>query len=126
MTNKLFARVAAAFLTVVLSTPGWSQQKAPVIDGNLWLSSTAEVRKAFLVGAVSMLALEAAYSKKKGTPPAAAGSMTAKALDELTLDEVSDRITRWYEANSARRNVPVMGVIWIDMVQPRSMKKSPK
>jgi hypothetical protein len=123
MKNKLIARAAAAFLIVILSTPAWAQQKAPVIDGNMWLSSTAEVRKAFLVGAGSMIALESAYSKKKGTPPPVAGSMAAKALDELTLDEVSDRITRWYEANPARRNVPVMGVIWIDMVQPRAVKK---
>jgi hypothetical protein len=76
------------------------------------------VRKAFLIGADSMIALETAYAKKKGTPPPVAGAMTAKALDGLTLHQVSSRITRWYETNPGRRNVPVMGVIWIDMVTP--------
>lgn len=123
MKSKLIECAAAACLVAILATPAWAQDKAPIVDGKLWLSSSAELRKAFLVGAGSMIALESAYAKKKGTPPPVAGAMAAKALDGLTLDEVSNRITRWYEANPERRNLPVMGVIWIDMVQPGAVKK---
>ena len=123
MKRNLIARAAAACLMVILATPAWPQEKGPVVDGSLWLSSSAEVRKAFLVGAGNMIALESAYSKKKGTPPPVAGTMAAKALDGLTLEQVSDRITRWYEANPERRNLPVMGVVWIDMVEPKRLKK---
>ena len=33
--------------------------------------------------------------------------MAAKTLDGLTLDQVSNRIRRWYEANPDHRNIPV-------------------
>jgi hypothetical protein len=89
----------------------------------MWASSSPEVRKAFLVGASSMITLESVYSKKKGTPPPVAGAMASAALEGLTLDEISSRITRWYAANPSRRNMPVMGVLWLDMVQPASPAK---
>ncbi len=44
--------------------------------------------------------------------------MAAKAVEGMTLDQISERITRWYEANPGRRNVPVMGVIWFEIVVP--------
>jgi hypothetical protein len=90
----------------------------PFLASLAWLSATPEVRKAFLVGAGNMIALETAYSKKKGTPPPVAGAMASKALHGLTLDQISNRVTRWYEGNPSRRNMPVMGVIWVDMVDP--------
>ena len=122
MKHKLFQYVAAASLSVVFAAQAWAQSSPPVVDGNLWLNSSEEVRKAFLVGAGSMITLETAYSKKKGTPLPVAGTMATKALERLTLDQISNRITRWYEANPGRRNMPVLGVVWIDMVQPGTGK----
>jgi hypothetical protein len=52
-----------------------------------------------------------------------AGILATAALDPLTLDQVSSRISRWYEVNPARRNMPVIGVLWVDMVQPASAPK---
>ena len=86
------------------------------------LASSDEVRKAFLIGASSMLAMEEAYAKKKGTALPEAGAMARKAVTGMTLDQVSARITRWYEANPGRRNMPVMGVIWVDMVKPSTAR----
>jgi hypothetical protein len=116
MKIKLTKRVTMALIAALAISPVWAQRAPIVVDGQLWLSSTPEVRKAFLVGAGNMIAMETAYSKKKGTPPPVAGAMADKALQALTLDEISNRITRWYEGNPGRRNMPVMGVIWIDMV----------
>ena len=112
-----------ALLAALSVPPVWAQQPSVVVDGKLWLSSSQEVRKAFLVGAGNMVAMEAAYSMKKGTPPPVAGAMAAKALDALTLDQVSERVTRWYEGNPDRRSMPVLGVIWIDMVDPGATAK---
>jgi hypothetical protein len=119
MRSRLIERVAAAWLAAILAAPAWAQDApAVVVNGETWLASTVEERKAFLVGAGNMIALETAYSRKKGTPMPAAGTIAARALDGLTLDQVSDRVTRWYEANPGRRDMPAMGVIWIDMVEP--------
>jgi hypothetical protein len=116
-------RIASFFVAAVLATglvvsgPASAQQRV-VVDGDKWLSATPEARRVFLAGAANKIALESAYSKRDGTPQAAAGAMAAKAVEGMTLDQISERITRWYEANPGRRNVPVMGVIWFDIVAP--------
>jgi hypothetical protein len=116
MKSKFTKHVMLAFIAALAISPVWAQRVPIVVDGELWLSSTPEVRKAFLVGVGNMIALETAYSKKKGTPPPVAGAMAGEALQELTLDQIASRVTRWYEGNPGRRNMPVMGVIWTDMV----------
>lgn len=123
MRMKFLKGLVTIGLTVALSAPTWALPTPPVIDGNLWMNSSLEVRKAFLVGATNMTALEAAYSQKKGSPVPIAGALLTSALQTLTLDQISARISRWYEANPERRSMPVMGVIWVDMVQPASATK---
>ena len=123
MKSSLVKRLMAACVLAILATPVWGQRAPGVVDGEMWLSSSPELRKAFLVGASNMMALETAYAKKKATPIPQASEMTSKAISGLTLDQLSDRITKWYEANPGRRNMPVMGVIWVDMVQPKAVTK---
>lgn len=122
--QTLSKRAAAFALAVGLSFAGAAQAQRVVVDGNMWLQSSPEIRKVFLIGAGNMVALENAYAQKKGTPPPTVGTMAAKAVEGMTLDQVSDRITRWYEANPDRRNTPVMGVLWIDVVKPTTTATS--
>ncbi|MBF6023085.1 hypothetical protein [Lysobacter niastensis] len=113
------SRVIAALLLVTgLLFAATAPAQKVVVNGDMWLKSSPEIRKAFLVGAGNMIAMEKAYASKKGTAQPAVGTMAAKAVEGMTLDQVSQRITRWYEANPQRRDVPVMGVIWIDLVKP--------
>ena len=115
--STLFAAaiLAAGFLA---SAPAPAQPKV-VVDGHMWLASTPETRRVFLIGAANGIALDSAYAKRTGTPAPVAGAMAAKAIEGMTLDQISERITRWYEANPGRQGVPVMGAIWIDLVAPR-------
>jgi hypothetical protein len=123
MKRKLIDLVATACLVASLAVPAAAQDGSQVIvDGNLWLQSPPDVRKAFIVGAENMMALESAYAKKKGTPLTLSGTKTSAALEHMTLDQISDRITRWYAANPDRRATPVIGVIWTDIVEPGAPK----
>lgn len=116
-TPQVIAAVAlAAGMLFASSAPA----QHVVVNGDMWLKSSPEIRKAFLVGAGNMIAMEQAYATKKGTARPAVGTMAAKAVEGMTLEQVSQRITHWYEANPQRRDVPVMGVIWIDLVKPAS------
>lgn len=114
---------ALALSSTLALSPAWAQRAPVVVDGELWLRSTPEVRKAFLVGAASMVDLETAYAQKKGTPPPVAGTTAGQALKGMTLDQVAERVTRWYEGNPNRRKLPVLGVVWIDMVAPNTAAK---
>ena len=123
MKSRLVKPVMAACVLAIFATAVWGQRVPGVVDGEMWSSSAPEVRKAFLVGAGNMMALETAYAKKKGTPIPQASARTTTAISGLTLDQISDRITKWYETNPGRRDMPVMGVIWVDMVEPKAVTK---
>ena len=124
MKRKLIDLVATVCLVASLAVPCAAQEAAQVTaDGTLWLQSPVEVRRAFLVGAANMMALESSYAKKRGTPQPLAGTKARAALEHMTLDEISDRITRWYEANPGRRTMPVIGVIWMDIVEPTAARR---
>jgi hypothetical protein len=131
MTRRLIDLVATLCLVAGGAVPAAAQavavaaQDGPrvVADGTRWLQSSPEERKAFIIGASNMMALESAYAKKKGTQAPLAGTKAAAALEHMTLDQMTDRITRWYEANPGRRTTPVIGVIWMDMVEPDTTRK---
>ena len=116
--TRLWKWTAALALVVGLCIAGAAQAQHVVVDGYMWMKSSPEIRKVFLIGAGNMVALEKAYAQKKGTPPPTVGTMAGKAVEGMTLDQVSDRITHWYEANPDRKSLPVMGVLWIDIVKP--------
>lgn len=125
MTRRLIDLVATLCLVAGLAVPAAAQDDAPrvVADGTRWLQSSPEERKAFIIGASNMMALESAYAKKKGTQAPLAGTKAANALEHMTLDQMTDRITRWYEANPSRRTTPVIAVIWMDMVEPDTTRR---
>lgn len=116
--RKVPQLLASVVLAVGLIAPTMSFAQRIIIDGNLWISSSPEIRKAFLIGAGNMAALEKAYATKKGTPQPPAAEAARVALQDVTLDQLSERITRWYQANPDRREYPVMAVIWTDIVKP--------
>ena len=121
--RKMLYILAALMLAANLSIAGNASAQNVIVDGNHWLDSTPDTRKAFLIGAGNMAALEMAYAKKKGTPQPPAATMTKDALQGMTLDQLSSHITRWYEAHPDRRDMPVMGVIWTDLVKPTAKTK---
>jgi hypothetical protein len=131
MSRKLIDLAAMMCVVASLAVPAGAQDRAQMVadaprvvaDGNRWLQSPPEERKAFIIGASNMMALESAYARKKGTPSPLAGTKVSAALEHMTLDQISDRITRWYNANPDRRAMPVIGVLWMDMVEPDTTRK---
>jgi hypothetical protein len=138
MTRRLIDLVATLCLVAGIAHTAGAQDSARMVAaggrpardaaeviaaGNRWMRSSPEERKAFIIGASNMMALESAYAKKKGTQAPLAGTKAANALEHMTLDQMTDRITRWYEANPSRRTTPVIAVIWMDMVEPDTTRR---
>lgn len=87
-----------------------------VVDGNDWMESNSVQRQAFLIGVANMIVAETAYARRHGTGAPPVGSLVTEAVRDMKLDEIEQRITGWYEANPARMSMPVMGVLWKDLV----------
>ena len=103
---------------IFAAAPAIAQEKKTIIvDGSLWMSSTSEQRRAFLVGVGNMIATEMAYAEKNGRERQTASALIKDAVSALTLPEIETRITRWYESNPGQLTMPVMGVVWRQMVK---------
>jgi hypothetical protein len=111
--------LAGAAMAVLLVPGAALAQKAStlVVDGDDWMSATADERRAFLVGAANLIIAENAYAKRRNVAPAPVSDSLTKATQNLKISDIEARITRWYEANPGRRATPVMGVVWQDLVK---------
>lgn len=112
-------RPAAAPSTEEPSSPGKKPRaRSPiVVDGNGWMAASADERRAFLIGMANMIVAENAYAQRRNQDAPGAGSRITETLRSMNLWQVSERITAWYGAHPDKMGMPVMGVIWRDLVQ---------
>lgn len=89
-------------------------------DGNDWKNSTDSERNAYLVGISNMISVGNAYDSKK--VPGEDKTFMRQAylgLQGTTIPEAVKRVDAWYRANPDRLDVPVLSVLWIDIVKPK-------
>ena len=98
--------------------------EVPIVTGEHWTRSSADVKKAYLVGIANVLQIESAY--EGSNPPSNLQSLiptAAKALRGESLDSVRDKVDRWYAQNPGQLARPVFEVIWFEAVVPGYAKK---
>lgn len=115
-SRPLRALVLGAALTL-LPLAGYAIKLA---DGRDWRNSTETERAAYLVGVSNMISVGNAYDKKK-VPGQDRTFMrqAARGLAGTTVAEAVERVDAWYTANPDRMDVPVLSVLWLDIVKPR-------
>ncbi len=105
-------------LTVAVAVPALAADyEIPVVTGEHWQKSTPQERKAFLVGAATIIELE---QEVQGTPPAKKSTIDvwAKGLSNFTFDQMVAAIDQWYAANPGKLNRPVVEVMWYELAKP--------
>jgi len=108
--------LAAALIGLALATP--AQAEFRQIDGTLWQQSSTEQKDAYLVGVVNTLAVYQEVQRRKGAvDEQAALTRYLRAADATTIEAIRLRLDRWYADNPSRRNTPVLGAIWIGLVE---------
>ena len=114
------AALAAGMLTPApATTTATATTGIPVPTCTHWQASSQAEQTAFIVGVANTFALEAAYrAKAKGTAVAPC-EQSSKLIASTTIADVDARITAWCAANPTKATLPVIGVIWVDMVKPK-------
>jgi hypothetical protein len=119
-SRRITALMAVMLATVGLGTVAPAQAELRVVDGNLWAASSLDEKRAYLIGVANAVAVNRALQVKRGTLDRnAPNNRIEVALDAGTIDRAIDRIDGWYSANPQRKDAPVLGVIWLEMVQGR-------
>jgi hypothetical protein len=117
--SRRIATVAAVLLAVgAAGFGGVARAEIRAVDGHLWSASSVAEKRAYLIGIANTVAVNRALQVKHGNLDAqSANNRIAAALDAGTIDRAVDRIDAWYAANPARKDAPVMGVVWMSMVK---------
>lgn len=123
MKTPLRAVVLAACATLVLAGGVARADEVQLVTGEQWIKSTADVKKAYLIGIANTLQVQSAY--EGATPPSDAQSIVprfTRGLKGQTLDSVGKRLDGWYAANPGKLQRPVLETIWFEIVVPATPK----
>lgn len=94
-------------------------QEIPVVTGELWTTSSDQVKKAYLVGIANAFQVQAAY--ETANPPSDAQSLVprlTKGLRGQTLDTVRTQLDAYYAKNPDKLKRPVIDALWWEIVVP--------
>lgn len=117
--HKLSRVVSAACLALAMTCGSAAAADVPLVDGTLWVKSTDDVKKAYLVGLANMVQLEVAYNAKDPLPEKYSLSpRLAKGLTGQTLATVQEALDKWYAANPGKLQRPVLETIWFEIAVP--------
>jgi hypothetical protein len=115
--------VACVALALAFACAGARADEVPLVTGELWMKSTEQMKKAYLVGMANVIQVDTAYHA--ASPPSDSQSIVprvAKGLKGHTLDSVREGLDRWYAANPARIQRPVLETMWFELVLPGLQK----
>lgn len=118
------SRMGWLVLAVLLTWPAVaSAREVPVVTGNHWVKSSLQERKAFLMGAATIMELE---QEVEGTPPPPANKSLidtwCRGLSHFTFDQMVKAIDDWYAAHPDRLSRPVVEVMWYELAKPNADK----
>ena len=123
MKTPLRAALLAACATLAMAGGVARADEVPLVTGEQWTKSSADVKKVYLIGIANTLQVEAAY--QGATPPADAQSTVprfSKGLKGQTLDSVRQSVDGWYAANPDKLKRPVLETVWFEIVVPATPK----
>jgi hypothetical protein len=113
-------RLRSLLLTGALTLIPLAGGAIKLADGTDWQKSTDTERAAYLVGVSNMISVGNAYDEKKLPGEDRTFMRQAwRGLSETTVAEAIKRVDAWYAANPNRLDIPVLSVLWIDIVKPR-------
>jgi len=91
----------------------------PVLKGDLWKKMSHDEKVAFIWGFGHVVSIE--YSLMEKFPELKRDSFVAKAvvgMDNTPMNEVVDRVDRYYEMHQEDLDKPVTSVLWDTMIKP--------
>jgi hypothetical protein len=105
-------------LALVVALPALAlANEVPVITGENWIKSTPQERRAFLVGAATIIELE---QEVQGMPPPPKSTIDTwcKGLSHFTFDQMVAAIDQWYAEHQDKIARPVVEVMWYELAKP--------
>ncbi|MEL7638732.1 MAG: hypothetical protein AAGU21_03725 [Solidesulfovibrio sp.] len=114
---RLAGGLALAAALAVAAPARAADYQIPVVTGEHWTQSSPQERKAFLVGAATIIELD---QEVQGAAPAKNSTIDAwaKGLSGYSFDQMVAAIDKWYADHPDKLRRPVVEILWYDLAQP--------
>ena len=120
--KSLLRLLGGLVLTLLLAVPALAvDYEVPVVTGEHWMKSTPQERKAFLVGAATIIELEQEV-QGDNPPKKTTIDVWCKGLSPYTFDQMVTAIDQWYAANPDKGTRPVVEVMWYELAKGKPGK----
>jgi hypothetical protein len=121
---KRFATVCAVVVALVVcfGAANASAYQLPIVTGEHWVNSTEGERKAFLLGAATIIGLE--FQVQGPQPPSEQTLVDTwvKGLSQYNLESLAKEIDDYYKNNPDKLSRPVVEVMWTEFTLPNVYK----
>ena len=110
--------LAASFL--LLSTSAWCAKDLVIINGEHWLTSSLEQKRAYLFGVGNMLELEEAMMGKnyEALRNKSIVHVLLEGLSGISIADLVLQLDNYYAKFPQNKKKPVIEVLYIDMAKP--------
>lgn len=109
---------------ILLAMPFAASAQQRLADGNDWVRSSADEKRAYLIGIGNAVTVGFNYDARKLPAEQVTFSRRARAgLEGVSVEETMRRVDAWYQANPAKLDYAVIAVMWLDIAKPRLTKK---
>lgn len=120
--KSLLRLLVGLVLTLLLAVPALAAEyEVPVVTGEHWLKSSPQERKAFLVGAATIIELEQEV-QGDNPPQKTTIDIWCKGLAPYSFDQMVTAIDQWYAANPDKVARPVVEVMWYELAKGKAGK----
>lgn len=124
---KKFVYLSAVLVVGLLlagSGPSFAQTQAekqigPDLDGFVWVMSSDDEKKSFLLGAGSAVAMEYHVRANLKEEPSKFIKGWTEALKDMSWSELASKVDTFYTNNPDRKDLHVFAVIWQQVIKPK-------
>jgi hypothetical protein len=121
MTMKKLLTILLPILLAVLGATAWAAQDLVIVNGEHWMSSSLEQKRAYLFGVGNVLEIEQAMAGDN-YQAMRERSIVPVLLDGLSGTSIANIVTQldeFYSAHSDQIKKPVIEVLYLEMALPK-------
>ena len=118
--SQLLAACALCLASSLIANPASADTDLKFVKGSDWAGSSDVQREAYLYGVGNLLELEQAMQGANEADSASVVPVLIKGLSGMSLDQVKDALTAWYEQHPDSSDRVVLDVLYTEIALPNN------
>ncbi len=115
--KRSISLILALLLLTVLAGVAQAKNHVPLVTGKHWAKATQAEKMSYLLGMGTIIELEKEYQGDKPLEDSLNHKLV-KGLSGHTFREIKGHVDTFYDNNPEKMDVPVVEVIWYELVAP--------